>query len=168
MVSCQRRRLAKMASLLFISPSPFPPFSSLSYSARPRNPFCAADGGCGVKLPNSSPTLSTVPLSLRSRASQASSEPTAVQDNSSFVPSALMSNKTPPFPFVRLSPLPATSMTTGEAGTQPHVAVLYTYPVVHMGRSTGHSHLPVEGLISLGLGQHALVAGTISIVPHNT
>ncbi len=37
--------------------------------------------GCGVKLPNSSEPFSIKPLPLRSRASQASSEPAAVQED---------------------------------------------------------------------------------------
>lgn len=42
-----------MASRESMIPSPFPPFAGWSYTASAANPLGVADGGCGVKLPNS-------------------------------------------------------------------------------------------------------------------
>jgi hypothetical protein len=76
-----------IASLAFILPSPLPRLTGLSNSARARNPLGLAEGGCGVKLPNSSRPLSIVPLPFLSRARKASSEPRAVQPRCSALPS---------------------------------------------------------------------------------
>src|SRR5258705_10816410 len=116
-VSCHRRSDEKIASRWSTTSSPFPPFSVLSYSVRARKPFFSSPAGgpgCGVKLPKSSCPLSIVPLPLRSKVSQASSEPEAVQERPSGVPSLFMSNSTPAVRSVKLNPLPNTSMTIGE------------------------------------------------------
>src|SRR5205085_8911822 len=112
-VSCQRRNEAKIPSRGPIQPSPLPPFTGLSYSANARKPFGVAEGGCGVKLPNNSVPLSIVPLPLRSKASQASSESAAVHAHLSDVPSLSRSNATPLEPSVRSKPLPAISSRIG-------------------------------------------------------
>src|SRR5438552_4046576 len=54
-----------------------------------------------------------VPLPLRSSTRKASSEPTAVHAICSAVPSASRSKFTPPAAFVRLNPLPETSIRIG-------------------------------------------------------
>ena len=60
-------------------PSPFPPFSGLSYTARARKPFGSLEGGCSVTLPKSSAPLSILPFPFLSRARKAFVEPGAVQ-----------------------------------------------------------------------------------------
>src|SRR5437870_3353111 len=102
-----------MASWLSVIPSPLPPFSGLSNSASAAKPFRLFDRGCGVKLPNNSRPLSTVPFPLRSSTRKASSEPAAVQARRSAVPLLLMSKLTPRAASVRLNSLPRISMSIG-------------------------------------------------------
>src|SRR5262245_46382020 len=104
-----------MLSLESIRPSPFPPFAGLSNSARARKPFLATPCivGCGLRLPNNSIPLSMIPLPLRSKASQASSEPADVQARRSATPLASKSKLTPPAALVRSNPLPNTSNKIG-------------------------------------------------------
>src|SRR6266404_1161850 len=102
-----------MASWLSIMPSPLPPFAGLSNSASAAKPFRLFDRGCGVKLPNSSRPLSTVPFPFLCSTRKASSEPAAVQSSRSVVPLVLMSKLTPRTASVRLNPLPSTSMRMG-------------------------------------------------------
>src|ERR1051325_8892298 len=94
-VSCHSRNDEKISSRLSMTPSPFPPFADLSYSAKARKPFPLREAGCDVKLPKSSVPLSIVPLQLRSNASHASSDVDAVQESLSFVLSLFKSNLTP-------------------------------------------------------------------------
>src|SRR2546423_4939712 len=116
-MSCHRHRLENIESRLSITPSRFPPFAGLSYSARARNPFgptpCGGRGW-GVKFPNNSLPLSMAPLSLRSRTSQASSEPDAVHAKRSAPPLLSRSKLTPPAASVRAKPSPERSIITGE------------------------------------------------------
>src|SRR5438876_5835056 len=108
-----------------MTPSPLPPFHDLSYRASARNPFRVAPAGAegwGLVLPNTSLPLSIVPLPLRSKTNQASSEPAAVQESLSFVPSLFKSKFTPPVASVRSNPLPATSMTIGVSGSHRHLS----------------------------------------------
>jgi hypothetical protein len=72
-----------------INPSPFPPLTALSNSARAKKPFFSLDAGCGVKLPKSSEPLSIVPLPFRSNASQAWSDPDLVHEILSLTPPGL-------------------------------------------------------------------------------
>jgi hypothetical protein len=137
--SCHSRRFENTASLLSMSPSPLPPFSGLSYSARARNPFHFwpwGGFGCGVKLPNSSVPLSMMPFAFRSRASHASSEPKAVQETRSAFPSLSRSKFTPPDASVRLKPFPEMSMVIGVGSSiQAHHTKLH-WPWSHSeGRS---------------------------------
>src|SRR5438093_8720071 len=97
-VSCHNRSDEKILSVLFIKPSPLPPLAGLSNSLRARNPFFSlpnGGGGCDVKLPNNSRPLSIVSFLFLSNASQASSEPGAVQDRCSVDPSPFKSKLTP-------------------------------------------------------------------------
>src|SRR5205085_9241924 len=103
-----------MASPLSITPSLFPPFACLSYSASARKPFGSDDNGCGVTVPNNSVASSIKPLPLRSSTSQASSESSVVQEIRLLRPLATISKSTPLRPLVKLMPLPCTSMTMGE------------------------------------------------------
>jgi hypothetical protein len=62
-------------------------------------------------------------LPLRSKTSHASADAAAVHEICIGLPSALMSNITPFCAFVKLKPLPATSMTIGEMQRPPeHIA----------------------------------------------
>src|SRR5260370_5010515 len=120
-----------MASFWSITPSPFPPFAGLSYSAKARNPFRSTPGGgggCAVRFPNNSVPLSMTPLPFRSSASHASSDPAAVQESFSFLPSLLKSKLTPLAAFVSANPSPATSTKIREVGTHWHCTKLQAYP----------------------------------------
>src|ERR1051325_445521 len=111
--SCHRRSSGKILSLLSILPSPLPPFSDLSYSARARKPLGVAEKGCGVLLPNNSVPSSMVPLLLRSRARNASSEPGAVHETLCGTPLLLRSNITPDVKSVSSKPFPEMSINIG-------------------------------------------------------
>src|SRR6266481_9452532 len=102
-----------MASFWSITPSPLPPFAGLSYSARARNPFGVAEGGCGVTSPNNSRPFSINPLPSRSSASHASSAPDKVQARLSAAPSPSRSKFTPSAAFVNEKPSPKTSTIIG-------------------------------------------------------
>src|SRR5215216_31982 len=121
-----------MASASVINPSLFPPFTLLSYSASARKPFASSPVGgvgCGVKLPNNSRPLSTVPLPLRSKANHASSDPEAVHDQALGMPLPSKSKLTPPFLSVRLNPLPIISTRIGDpTNSQQQVPMFATYP----------------------------------------
>src|ERR1700754_1738246 len=126
-VSCQRRRCVKILSRSSISLSPLPPLAGLSNSANARKPFLLLAAGCGVKSPNNSEPVSTVPLPLRSSASQASSEPAMVQPRRSLVPFPFRSKSTPSIAAVSAMPSPLISITIGEPPqvSQPrHVQVV--------------------------------------------
>ena len=115
-----------------------------------------------VKLPNNSCPVSIVPLPLRSRTSQASSELGVVQATRKGEPFARMSKSTPPAASVSLKPLPETSIKTGET---------------QLGSSGLHSHgfepppsnvrpqppPPPPG--GVGVGDGALQVKPILIVP---
>src|SRR6266496_3966692 len=103
-----------MASWRSILPSLFPPLLGLSYSARTRNPFGAADAGCGVILPNSSAPLSIRPFPLRSRTRKALVELAAVHAICNGTPSLRILKITPPEVLVVEKPLPSTSMMIGD------------------------------------------------------
>src|SRR5205085_7223583 len=150
LVSCHSRKDEKIASRLSITPSPLPPCTGLSYSARARKPFfsCPAGGsGCGVKLPNNSAPLLITPSPLRSSASHASSAPAAVHESLSALPSPSRSKLTPPAASVSAKPFPATSMRMGEAEqTHSHQAPLQVEP-------KGHSPLSKHSTLLGGSGR---------------
>lgn len=102
-----------IVSSALISPSLFPPFWGLSSSASARKPLGFEDIGWEVKFPNNSPPSSMVPLLLRSKQSQASSERASVQASFSLIPSRFKSKFTPLFPLVRSKPFPAVSKIKG-------------------------------------------------------
>src|SRR2546423_2175333 len=162
-VTCHSRKEEKMLSPLLIIPSPLPPRSGLSYSASAMNPLRsmpAGGSGCGVKLPNNSWPLSTTPLPLRSKASQASSEPVAVHDNFSLKPSLLRSKFTPPAPSVRSIPLPRMSITMGLVGLA-HLQVHGSMPYAH---SRGGHMVPSHSGGSLTLTCQVMMPDKLSFL----
>jgi hypothetical protein len=100
-------------------PSPLPPFSGLSYSAKAKKPLGEGDFGWTVKLPNSSVPSSILPLWFRSRARNAFRDPEAVQAIWTGWPSPRMSNRTPFAADVRWNPSPPVSTMTGEQPSLP-------------------------------------------------
>ena len=68
-----------MGSRRSTTPSLLPPCSGSSQTPRAVKPLRSVRDGWGVKFPNSSRPLSTVPLPLRSSTRKTSSEPGAVQ-----------------------------------------------------------------------------------------
>src|SRR5260370_32445341 len=146
-MSGHRRRMEKMVSSLPITPSPLPPFSGLSNSARARNPFLLGAGGCCVKSPNNSTPLSIMPLPLRSSASQASSELAAVQPNLSLVPFPFRSKSTPPTVPVIAKPSPLTSI---RMGLPPHVSQPRQVQVSNSKSPPCRKHLLIKATVHVG------------------
>src|SRR5438270_12121798 len=136
-----------MASLLSIIPSPLPPFSGLSYSARARKPLGCGDGGCAVKLTNNSLPLVIRPLPSRSRSRKALAVPGAVQAICMGFPVPVMSNRTPFRALVSRNPLPVTSMIIGlqlGAVVSPLVPEIGATAPLRQG-SVGASHCILTG-----------------------